>query len=483
MATTFSAEFEKATYGKVAWRLIPFLFLCYIVAFLDRVNVGFAKLQMAGDLNFSNTVYGFGAGIFFIGYFIFEVPSNVILERVGARLWIARIMITWGIISSAFMYTGDIHWGSIATYFNYTDAEFTFYFLRFLLGVAEAGFFPGIILYLTYWFPGARRAKMVALFMTAIAISNAIGSPISGAIMQYADGWNGWRGWQWLFLLEGIPSIIIGALVLVLLDNGPKTSKWLTNAEKDLLAQRLADDDAGKKELGKSHSFLDAFKDSRVWALAMVYLCGVVCFYAVNFWMPTIVQEVGIAKTDYLKVGLLSMIPWGLAAVAMVLWGSHSDRTGERRWHSAGGLLLTVAGLITLAFVGNGSKPGELEMAHVVASMSALSMVTVGTLCWVATFWSLPTAFLSGTAAAAGIAWINSVGNLGGYFGPDLIGRIRDAKSGDGGVANYLAQFRDALGGPNQAAFYTLAAVALLGVIIILVLPKTQPKAVAQPQH
>ncbi|HEX7811863.1 MAG TPA: MFS transporter [Burkholderiales bacterium] len=453
MATTLSPEFEKATYDKVAWKLIPFLFLCYIVAFLDRVNVGFAKLQMAPDLQFTDVVYGFGAGIFFIGYFIFEVPSNVILERVGARVWIARIMITWGIISSAFMFTNDIHWGVVATTFNCTDAEFTFYFLRFLLGVAEAGFFPGIILYLTYWFPGARRAKMVALFMTAIAISNVIGSPVSGAIMQYMDGANGWRGWQWLFLLEGIPSVIIGALVFVLLPNGPRSAKWLTPQQQELIVQRMQEDDAGKEELVKRHSFLDAFKDGRVWALAVVYFCGVVCFYAVNFWMPTIIQELGIDKRDFLKVGLLSMIPWGLAAVAMVVWAAHSDRTQERRWHAAGGLMVGMLGLIMLALVGHDP----------ITSIIALSLVTVGILSWVATFWSLPTSFLSGTAAAAGIAWINSVGNLGGHFGPDLIGRIRMAT-----------------GGSSQAAFYTLAAVALVGIVIILLLPKTERKTVAQ---
>jgi D-galactonate transporter len=453
LATTLSPEFEKATYDKVAWKLIPFLFLCYIVAFLDRVNVGFAKLQMAPDLQFTDVVYGFGAGIFFIGYFIFEVPSNVILERVGARVWIARIMITWGIISSAFMFTNDIHWGVVATTFNCTDAEFTFYFLRFLLGVAEAGFFPGIILYLTYWFPGARRAKMVALFMTAIAISNVIGSPVSGAIMQYMDGANGWRGWQWLFLLEGIPSVIIGALVFVLLPNGPRSAKWLTPQQQELIVQRMQEDDAGKEELVKRHSFLDAFKDGRVWALAVVYFCGVVCFYAVNFWMPTIIQELGIDKTDFLKVGLLSMIPWGLAAVAMVVWAAHSDRTQERRWHAAGGLMVGMLGLIMLALVGHDP----------ITSIIALSLVTVGILSWVATFWSLPTSFLSGTAAAAGIAWINSVGNLGGHFGPDLIGRIRMAT-----------------GGSSQAAFYTLAAVALVGIVIILLLPKTERKTVAQ---
>ncbi len=453
MATTISPEFEKATYDKVAWKLIPLLFLCYIVAFLDRVNVGFAKLQMAPDLQFTDVIYGFGAGIFFIGYFIFEVPSNVILEKVGARVWIARIMITWGIISSAFMFTNDIHWGVVATTFNCTDAEFTFYFLRFLLGVAEAGFFPGIILYLTYWFPGARRAKMVALFMTAIAISNVIGSPVSGAIMQYMDGVNGWRGWQWLFLLEGIPSVIIGMLVIVLLPNGPRSAKWLTPQQQELIVQRMKEDDAGKDELVKRHSFMDAFKDGRVWALAVVYFCGVVCFYAVSFWMPTIIQELGIDKTDFLKVGLLSMIPWGLAAIAMVVWAAHSDRTQERRWHAAGGLMVGVVGLVLLALVGHDP----------VMSIIALSLVTVGILSWVATFWSLPTSFLSGTAAAAGIAWINSVGNLGGHFGPDLIGRIRMAT-----------------GGSSQAAFITLAIVGAIGVVIILLLPKTERKTAAQ---
>ena len=431
-AADYTAQFEKATFDKVAWRLIPFLFICYIVAFLDRVNVGFAKLQMAPELQFSDAIYGFGAGIFFIGYFIFEVPSNVILERVGARVWIARIMITWGIISSAFMFTNAIHWGSIAAAFNCTDAEFTFYVLRFLLGVAEAGFFPGIILYLTYWFPGTRRAKMVALFMTAIAISNVVGSPVSGAIMQYMDGMHGWRGWQWLFLLEGIPSVIIGVLVFVLLPNGPKQAGWLTAEEQELVLRRVKDEEAHKQHLGQRHSFMDAFRDRRVWALAVVYFCGVVCFYAVNFWMPTIIQELGIDKKDFLKVGLLSMIPWGAAAVAMVLWGHHSDKTGERRWHSAGGLFVSMVGLLMLATVGHAPIP----------SMIALTLVTCGQLAWVATFWSLPTAFLSGTAAAAGIAWINSVGNLGGHFGPDLIGRIRTAT-----------------GGASEAAFFTLAAV------------------------
>ena len=442
-ANPISAEVERAAYRKCGRRLIPFLFLCYVVAFLDRVNVGFAKLQMAPDLKFSDAVYGFGAGIFFIGYFVFEVPSNLILERVGARMWIGRIMITWGVISSAFLFTGSIEWGGLADWFHLTDAEFTFYLLRLLLGVAEAGFFPGIILYMTYWWPGRRRAKMIALFMTAIAISNVFGSPLSAAIMQYMDGAQGWRGWQWLFLLEGIPSVIVGVLVFVLLPNGPRQARFLSPQEQDIILQRVEEDEASKQV----RSFMDAMKDYRVWALGLAYFCGVVCTYAVNFWMPTIIQELGIDKNEFLKVGLLSMIPWGCAAVAMVYWGAHSDRTGERRWHAAGALLLGMVGLLMLAAVGHAAVP----------SIIALTMVTVGVLSWIVTFWSLPTAFLSGTAAAAGLAWINSVGNLGGHFGPDLIGRIRTANNG-----------------ASEPAFVALAGAALLGALIILLMPKTE---------
>lgn len=441
-------EFEKATYAKVAARLIPILFLCYIVAFLDRVNVGFAKLQMAPDLQFSDAVYGFGAGVFFIGYFFFEVPSNIVLERVGARIWIARIMITWGILSCAFMFTGDIHWGGLAGWFNVSDAQFTFYVLRFLLGAAEAGFFPGIILYLTYWFPSERRAQAVALFMSAIGVCMLIGSPVSGAIMQYMDGMNGWRGWHWLFFLEGIPSVVMGVIVLMVLPNGPKTAHWLTEEEKQFVVRKVDEDNEKKMSGGGAHSLVGAFKDGRVWALCLVYFCLAVCFYAINFWMPTIVQELGIDKKDFLKVGLLSMIPWGASIIAMNVWGRHSDRTGERRWHAAGGLLVIMVGLLILA------------VAHhsPVLSIVALTFVACGWAGCVCTFWSLPTAFLTGTAAAAGIAWINSVGNLGGHFGPDLIGRIRTAS-----------------GGATESAFFVLAAVALIGALTILFLTKKQP--------
>ncbi len=418
---------ETSLYNRVFWRIVPFLFLCYVVAFLDRVNVGFAKLQMAGQLGFSDAVYGFGAGIFFIGYFLFEVPSNLVLEKVGAKIWIARIMVTWGIISSCMMLV---------------ETEFWFYTLRFLLGAAEAGFFPGVILYLTYWFPSAQRARMIALFMTAVAISNVIGGPISGAIMQFLDGINGWQGWQWLFLLEGVPSVLVGLLVLVLLDDNPRKAKWLAEDERALVLRHLAEDEAAKATLGLRHRFTDVFRDGRVWALSSIYLSMMVGFYGVNFWMPSIIQDFGIDPHDFLEVGLLSMLPWGAAAVAMVINGTHSDRTGERFWHVIIPMLIASAGLLGMALAGHARLP----------SMIALTMITCGLLSALAVFWSLPAAFLSGTAAAAGIAWINSLGNLGGFFGPDLIGRIRTATDS------------------SEMAFFALSGILLLGALVVVVL-------------
>ncbi|NDE05013.1 MAG: MFS transporter [Flavobacteriia bacterium] len=418
--------------SKVSWRILPLLFCSYICAYLDRINIGFASKNLKEDLNFSDSVYGLGAGIFFLGYALFEIPSNVIMEKVGARRWIARIMITWGIISGAMAFV---------------NSPFTFYILRFFLGVAEAGFFPGIILYLTYWFPGSRRAKMVALFMTAIAVSNLVGSPLSGAIMQYMDGAAGVSGWKWLFLLEGVPSIVVGFMVFYFLPNGPRDAKWLTTEEQDYVIAQVEADEKLKTTDDSSHHWMDAFRDIRVWALAFVYFSGVVCFYAINFWMPTIIQELGVDKKDFFKVGLISIIPWGIAAVFMVVWGDHSDKTGERRYHVAGSLLLCILGLIGLAFVGKAPIP----------SIIALTVVASGVLAFVAIFWSLPTAFLTGTAAAAGIAFINSVGNLGGHFGPDLIGRVRNLS-----------------GGATEAAFWALAAIAAVGVIITLMISREQ---------
>jgi MFS family permease len=438
---------ERAAFAKVAARLLPLLFLCYIVAYLDRVNVGFAKLQMAASLQFSDAVYGFGAGIFFIGYFLFEVPSNLILERVGARRWIARIMITWGIVSGAFAFVHTIPWGPLPSLFGLPRVEFSFYALRFLLGIAEAGFFPGIILYLTYWFPAQRRARTVALFMTAIAVANVVGAPLSGAIMQYFDGASGWAGWRWLFVIEALPSLVAGAAVLMLLPDGPRSARWLSDPERLAVLRRVeadANTGANGAKNAASRTARAALVDGRVWALAAVYLAGAFALYGVNFWMPTIVQEFQGASRGFLRVGLLTMIPWAAGGVTMVVVGMHSDRTGERRWHVACSLITVAAGLMLLALTGKAPLP----------SMVALTIATCGLMSFLATFWTVPTSFLRGSAAAAGIAWINSVGNLGGYFGPDFIGRVRTAA------------------GSTSAAFVALAAIALLGAVIILVLTR-----------
>jgi MFS family permease len=453
MATTapHDSAFEAATFRKVMARIVPLLFAGYFVAFLDRVNVGFAKLQMASDLQFSDEIYGFGAGVFFIGYFLFELPSNLILQRVGARRWMARIAITWSLASGAFMFTGHMHWGPVAPAFGCTDSEFSFYLLRFILGVAEAGFVPGAVLYLTFWFPAARRAHVIALFFIAIPLASAIGSPLSGAILQFMDHAQGLRGWQWLFLIEALPSFVIGLLILFMLPDGPRTARWLGERERALVEARLADDRAGKALHGERSRIVDIFSDWRVWALALADFCRGVYSNALNFWMPTIIQEIGIDKKDYLAVGLVAMIPWGIGAIAMVLVARHSDRVGERRWHAGIASMVAAAGLLLLAFGGHGA----------VLSIVALSMVAGGGLAWLAVFWTLPTAFLSGTAAAGGIAWINALAMLGGYVGPDTLGRIRGAN-----------------GGENALAFLLMALLALLGTVLTFVLAGRKRKAV-----
>lgn len=437
------SAFETATYRKLMWRLGPLLFLGYFVAYVDRVNVGFAKLQMASDLQFSDAVYGFGAGVFFIGYFLFELPSNLILQRVGARRWLTRIAITWSLASAAFMFTGAIHWGPLARAFGCTDAEFSFYLLRFVLGLAEAGLYPGVILYLTFWFPVARRGQMFAIFLLAIPLSSVLGAPLSGAILQYLDEAAGLRGWQWLFLLEALPSLAVGLLFFAILPDGPATARWLNPAERDLIQARLHEEVRGKAGHRQSHRVVDIFSDWRVWALALADFCRGVHGNSMGYWLPTIVQEIGIAKKDYFMVGLVSMVPWGLAAIMMLLWARNSDRTRERRWHLTVASLIAAAGLLLLA------------TAHrdPFLSIAALTMVSGGGLAWLAVFWTVPTQFLSGTAAAGGIAWINALAMLSGYVGPDTIGRIRGANAGD-----------------DSAAFMILAAMALVGAVLSYVL-------------
>lgn len=390
------AKSVEGLYRKVTWRLAPFLFLCYVVSYLDRVNVGFAKLQMMADLKLSDTVYGIGAGIFFLGYFIFEVPSNLIMSRTGARIWIARIMVTWGLISSAMMYV---------------TSEPMFYLMRFLLGVAEAGFFPGVILYLTYWFPSERRGRIIAMFMTAIAFSGIIGGPLSGWIMQSFAGLHGLAGWQWLFLIEGVPSIIVGVWVLFYLDDSIADAGWLTSSEKDLLKSGLVEENRSKTEM----SVRAVFANPKVWLLSLIYFCCIMGLYGIGFWLPQLIKAAG-AK-DVLQVGLLTAIPYGAAAIAMVLVSKSSDRSGERRFHLAVCAAAGAAGLILLTLFSH----------NIVMAMAALTLATMGILTTLPLFWTLPTAFLGGLAAAAGVAIINSVGNLAGFVSPYAIGAIKDA--------------------------------------------------------
>ncbi len=419
----FPVRTEQSVYAKVTWRLMPFLFLCYVVAYLDRVNVGFAKLQMLGELHFSETVYGLGAGIFFLGYFLFEVPSNIILHKVGARVWIARVMLTWAALSAAMVFV---------------TTPVVFYTLRFLLGVAEAGLFPGVILYLTYWYPAERRGKMIALFMTGIPIAGVVGGPLSGWIMQSMAGIGGLSGWRWLFLIEAMPSVAMGIAVLFYLDNGIEAARWLTASEKSLLARNVASDREGVQ----SHSLRDGFTNPRVWLLCAVYFCFVMGLYGIGFWLPTLIKGAGVSSP--LSIGLLTVLPYGCGAAAMVLVSRRSDAARERRWHLAvPGMAGALGWLVAVA------AHGDTTIA-----MLGLTVATMGVMTTLSQFWCLPTAMLAGAAAATGIAVINSVGNLAGFVSPYVIGWIIDrTHSTDLGV-------------------YTLAASIVAGSLLALAMPR-----------
>lgn len=397
--------------------------LCYAVAYLDRVNVGFAKLQMAGDLGFSEAVYGLGAGIFFLGYFFFEVPSNLILQRVGARRWITRIMITWGIVSGLFAFT---------------QSAAMFYVLRFLLGVAEAGFYPGIILYLTYWYPAARFAKATAVFMTAIPLSGIIGNPLSGWIMDHTHGWNGLHGWQWMFLLEAAPSVLMGLAVWFYLDDGIRAARWLTEEEKQLLERNIAHNEAAKQGL---KSISTAMRDGRFWLLCLVYFSLMGGLYGLAFWMPTLIAATGI-KGNF-QVGCLSAIPYVAAVVAMVLLGRSADARRERRWHVALPALLGAVGLAGAA----------LTVQHTALATGFLALAAAGVLGAAPNFWSLPTAFLQGVGAAAGIAGINAIGNLAGFASPTIVGYLKDATQ------------------DSRTGMFLLATLLIVGAVAVLRLP------------
>jgi MFS transporter, ACS family, tartrate transporter len=380
---------SAAASKKIARRLIPYLMLCYFIAYLDRVNLGFAALTFKSDLGFSNAVFGLGAGIFFAGYLFFEVPSNIILEKVGARVWIARIMVTWGIISAAMAFVHD---------------ETSFYIIRFLLGVAEAGFFPGIILYLTYWYTSTERAGMIGLFMVAVALSGVIGAPLSTLILTEL-------GWRSLFIIEAAPAVILGVITYFYLTDGPAKAQWLTDEERKAVIARF-DGERASREAIRKFSLREALLHPRVLGLGLVYFGVVTGLYGLGFWLPLIVKASGVSTS---MTGWVVAIPYVFSAIIMVLWTRHSDHTGERVWHVALPAFLGGAGLIADAYLGDP-----------VIAMAALTLGSVGTFAALPTFWTLPTALLTGTAAAGGIALINSIGNIGGFVGPSLVGWIRD---------------------------------------------------------
>lgn len=431
---------QNSVYRLVTRQILPIMMIGYVVSFLDRVNIGFAKLQMAGELGYSDLVYGIGAGIFFLGYFIFEVPSNLVLQRVGARIWLSRIMITWGIVSSLFAFVDVIPWGPLPELFGLAPNVFSLYALRFLLGAAEAGFVPGIILYLTYWYPADRRGRIIAWFMTGIAIANVVGGPLSGFLMEYLQGAGQWQGWRWLFVLEAIPSVIMGVVTFLLLPNGPQQAKWLSEEQKKVVLDTINECAAKNAHMVESQTMREAFTNPRVWQLSIGNMLGVMVMYAVNFWMPTIISEMGVRPGDYLTVGLISMIPWGTGGIAMVAMAARSDRSQERRWHTVVSILVAALGLVALGFT-----PVDSPFAIVV-----LSILTAGSLSFCCLFWNLPTTLLRGTAAATGIAMIVSITNIGGYLGPEIIGRIRSSSYG------------------NNTAFYVLALCAVASAATIL---------------
>ncbi len=395
---TADKTLKQKVLQKVTRRLIPLLFALYMIAYLDRVNVGFAALQMNQDLGFSSTIYGIGSGVFFLGYFLFEIPSNLILERIGARVWIARIVITWGVIAAGMMFI---------------KSPSSFYLMRFLLGIAEAGFFPGIILYLTYWFPAIQRAKTVALFMTATAIAGVVGGPISGVLLAL-QGIAGLAGWQWLFLLEGLPAIFLGFVVLIYLCDRPEQAQWLEPEEILWLQEKLQLEHEHKTQQHKSYTLLQAFVNPKVWLLSVIYFTIVIGFYGIRFWLPQIIK--GFSGFSNLWVGFISGIPYFVGAIGMLFIGTHSDQTGERYAHVAIPAFIGAFGLLLSAYFHDSA-----------IALATLSLAALGIWGALGPFWALPTAFLSGTAAAGSYALINSVGNLGGFVAPYVIGLVKDA--------------------------------------------------------
>ena len=416
---TSAQSLDDALYRKVNWRIIPLFIACFLFAYLDRINISFAKLQMQSDLGFSDTVYGLGASLFFVGYFLFEVPSNVLLHKIGARIWIARIMVTWGITSVCMMFV---------------NSEFWFYTLRFLIGVMEAGFVPGVLYFFTQWYPGNRRGRVNAYFKSSICLCGIVGGPLAGFILGHFDGLYGLAGWKWLFLLEGLPSVVLGFVVFWLLSDRIEDAPWLSADEKQLLLARMASEPRPESASG----FSDVWKQPTTYVMSAIYLCLVMALTGLLFWMPQWIKTAGVADT--FDIGLLTMIPYLVAAAGNLIIGHSSDKRAERRWHMAGCALLTAAGYLWCAWF-----PGQL-----LPLMVGMSMVLTGIIAWMPIFWTIPPRFLTGLAAAAGIALINSLGQLGGIIAPFMVGRIKD------------------MSGSATPALYMLCGVCVLATALVL---------------
>ncbi len=415
---------EDALFSKVTMRLLPLLFVCYVAAYLDRTNIGFVKAQMQADLGFSDLVYGLGAGIFFAGYFFFEVPSNLMLARIGVRKTLLRIMVLWGLLSAGMVFV---------------SSPPVFYVMRFLLGAAEAGFFPGVMLYLTYWFPASRRGRIIAIFFSAIAVTGVIGGPLSGLVMSTMSGLHGLDGWQWAFVIEGIPACLLGLVAYFYFDNGPEDAKWLNRDEKAHLKELIEREQVGTG-VSSNHKFSEAVRDPRVYALAFSWFTFICAVYVISFWLPTFIRDAGV--TDSLKVGMLSAIPYGAATFLSIAICRNSDRTNERRWHILGCSLVGAFGLVLLSTTAGAG----LTVALVVLSVSATAILTTQPL-----FWAITTKYLGGSkAAAGGIAFINCIGLTGGFVSPSILGWI---KSTTGHYSNGL---------------YFMAALLVIGGVAIL---------------
>lgn len=400
----------NALYRKITWKLIPFLCLCYLAAYLDRINIGFAKLQMLDQLKFSETAFGLGAGLFFVGYILFEVPSNLILEKVGARIWIARIMITWGVLSACTMLV---------------TTPTQFYVLRFLLGAAEAGFLPGVLYYLTTWFPTYRRGRIIALFMIGLPLSSVVGGPLSGWIMSHFDQSGGLRGWQWLFILEALPSIALGILTFWVLPNNHNQARWMSADEKALLEQELRQDEAGASD--SKHSFRDGFLNLKVWMLGGIDFSILLSAYAMGFWMPTLIRNAGVV--DIFHIGVLTALPSVAALLGMLLIGASSDRHRERRWHIIVPFLVGSAAMAISTFFTD----------NVVATVTLFAIASAAIIGAVPVFFSLPATFLKGRAAATGFALACSLANIAGLVSNSLMGMAIDITGSSAGAMWFFA--------------------------------------------